>query len=504
MRRIKEVLRLKFEVGLNDSQIAASVQLARATVQDYLQRVAATGQKPEQLCALGDEELDRRLFPPREQRNTARPLPDWETIERELRRRGVTLLLLWREYADTHPDGYQYTQFLRHFRTWQRASRPPTMRQVHRAGETLEVDYAGMPLTVMDMGVAREGQVFVACLPCSQLVYAEMTWTQGQEDWLGSHVRALAAIGGCPEKLVPDNLKSGVTDAWYYDPVLNRAYHELAQHYRIAIVPARVRRPRDKSSVENAVKHVERWVLAPLRDRRFLSKAEANAAIAELVEAWNNRPFSPPREGSRRSLFEAVERAALKPLPSEPFVIGQWMTARVNVDYHIAVDDHYYSVPYRLVHAKVDVFLTATAVSVFAEGERVASHLRSFRRAQHTTLSEHMPPAHQAMARRTPERLREDTTALGLAIGAYVARLLDAREHPEQGVRACLGVLRLAKTYGRARLELACERALAAGAQSSRYVEQLLKADQRQPFLDAPRDDGLGQHANVRGSSYYN
>ena len=223
-----------------------------------------------------------------------------------------------------------------------------------------------------------------------------------------------------------------------------------------------------------------------------------------LVEAWNNRPFSPPREGSRRLLFEAIERSALKPLPAEPFAIGQWLTARVNVDYHIAVDDHYYSVPYRLVHERVDVFLTATAVSVFVRNERVASHPRSFRRAQHTTLCEHMPPAHQAMARRMPEKLREDAAALGMATGAYVARLFEAREHPEQGVRTCLGVLRLAKTYGRARLELTCERGLAAGALSSRYVEQLLKADQRQPFLDAPHDDGLGLHANVRGPGYYN
>ncbi|CAH2603472.1 protein of unknown function [Rhodovastum atsumiense] len=286
--------------------------------------MAATGLDYPQLCALSDEELDRRLFPPRELRDMSRPLPDWEVIDRESRRRGVTLRLLWLEYVAGQPDGYQYTQFLRHFRAWQRASRPTVMRQVHRAGEVLEVDYAGMTLTVMDLGVPREAQVFVACLPCSHLVYAEATWTQGQEDyWLGAHVRALTAIGGCPEKLVPDNLRSGVTDASYYDPVLNRAYQQLAQHYGIAVVPARVRRPRDKSSVEGAVKYAERWVLAPLRHRRFLSLAEANAAIAELVEAWNNRPFSPPREGSRRALFEAIERPALKPLLTEPFVIGQ-------------------------------------------------------------------------------------------------------------------------------------------------------------------------------------
>ena len=317
-------------------------------------------------------------------------------------------------------------------------------------------------------------------------------------------MHALNDIGGCPEKLVPDNLRSGVTEASYYDPVLNRSYHELARHYDIAIVPARVRRPRDKSSVESGVKHVERWVLAPLRHRRFLSLSEANAAIAEQIEAWNNRPFSPPREGSRRSLFEAIERTALKPLPAEPFVIGQWLTARANIDYHIAVDQHYYSVPCRLVHAKLDVFLTARAVTVFAKGERVACHARSFVPARHTTLAEHMPPAHQAMARRTPDRLREDAAALGMATGAYVERLLGAREHPEQGMRACLGVLRLARNYGPGRLELACERALAAGVLSSRYVEQLLKADQRQPFLDTRLEEGLGLHANVRGSSYYN
>jgi len=241
MRRIREVLRLKFNLGLNDSQVASGAGIARATVQDYLRRIAATGLDHEQLLALGDEALDQRLFPRR--RETGRPQPDWEVIERELRGRGVTLRLLWKEYQDGQSGGYQYTQFLRHFRAWQRASRPPVMRQVHRAGVALEVDYAGMTLTVVDMGVAREAQVFVACLPCSQLIYAEPTWTQGHEDWLGAHVRALAWIGGCPEKLVPDNLKSGVTDACYYDPVLNRSYHELARHYGIAVLPARVRRP---------------------------------------------------------------------------------------------------------------------------------------------------------------------------------------------------------------------------------------------------------------------
>jgi transposase len=246
------------------------------------------------------------------------------------------------------------------------------------------------------------------------------------------------------------------------------------------------------------------WVLAPLRHRQFFSLAEANAALAEKIEEWNSRPFTPPREGSRRSLFEAIERDKLRPLPATAFVVGQWLWARVNVDYHVVVDGHFYSVPYRLVHQRLDVFLTATAVTIFHNGERVASHPRSAAKAHHTTAGEHMPPAHQAIARRTPDRLRSEAAALGPAIGTYVNRLLGAREHPEQGVRACLGVLRLAGVYGKARLELACERALAAGVASSRYVERLLKADRRQPFLDAQAEDGLGDHANLRGPTYYN
>ncbi len=373
MRRIREVMRLKFQLGLNDTQVARGARLSRSTVQDYLRRIAATGADHEQLLALGDAELDQRLFPPRQASGARGALPDWENIERELRGKGVTLRLLWQEYLEVTPGGYQYTQFARLFRNWRETCRPPAMRQVHRAGAALEVDYAGMTLSIIDMGQRREAQIFVACLPCSQLIYAEASWTQGHEDWLGAHVRALAWIGGCPEMLVPDNLKGGVTHANYYDPVINRSYHELARHYGIAVLPARVRRPRDKSSVESSVNLVERWVLAPLRHRQLFGLEEANKAILEQVEILNARPFSPPREGCRRSLFEAIERTALKPLPAEPFAIGQWLSARVNVDYHIVVEQHYYSVPYRLLHSKVDVFLSATAVSVFVKGERVAS-----------------------------------------------------------------------------------------------------------------------------------
>jgi transposase len=504
MRRIKEVLRLKQVSELSDSAISRSARIARSTVKEYLDRAARAGLSWAVAEGLSEEEVERRLFVAAAARGTDRATPDWEVVEQELRGRGVTLRLLWLEYLSRHPEGWRYTQFCEHFHAWQQRSRPPRMRQRHRAGAALEVDWAGMTLPVVDAGIAREAQVFVACLPCSDLIYAEATWTQGQEDWLAAHVRAFAYIGGCPETLVPDNTKTAVSEAHYWDPVLNRSYQALARHYEVAIVPARVRKPRDKATAENAVRLVEMWVLAPLRHRQLLSLGEANAALIEKVEEFNNRPFAPPRQGSRRSLFEAIERSKLKALPAEPFVVGQWRLVRVNIDYHIAVDGHFYSVPYRLVQQKLDVFVTASAVAVFHRGERVASHRRSTATGHHTTLAEHMPPAHRAMAQRTPDRLRAEAAGLDPAIGTYVDRLLCAREHPEQGVRACLGVLRLAGAYGKERLALACERSLAAGVLSSRYVERLLKADRRQPFLDGGVEASLGEHANLRGSAYYN
>lgn len=502
MRRIREVLRLKFELGLSTAATAASARIARSTVKQYLDRLASTGLSYEQARAMDDADLDRRLFATPAVNSVDRPVPDWSGLERQLRGRGVTLKLLWLEYLADHPDGFRYTQFCERFHAWQQSSRPPTMRQQHRAGEALQVDYAGMTLTVRDAGTERQAQVFVACLPCSNLIYAEASWTQGIEDWLAAHVRTFAFLGGVPARLVPDNLKAGVTAASFYDPVLNRSYHELARHYDTVVVPTRVRRPRDKADVEQAVKLVEQWVLAPLRHRQLFSLAEANTALRAQVDALNDRPFAPPAEGSRRTLFEAIERAALKPLPVAPFVIGRWLTARVTLDYHIAVDSHYYSVPHRLVHKRVEVFLTPTAVTVFHAGERVATHARSTAKAQHTTLVAHMPPAHQVLAQRTPERLRQQAAALGVATAAYVDRLLTGCEHPEQGLRRSLGIVRLAARFGAEPVDAACRRALAAGALSTRYVEQVLRAGEP-PATPSGPEDGVGDHGNVRGPRYY-
>jgi len=505
MRRIREVLRLRGLLGENLTAIASGAGLARSTVRRYLQRADEVGiGKTLAAESLSDEALEAAIFPPAPVAGASRPLPDWDYVDRELRRhKQVTRKLLWLEYRTAHPDGYEFSQFKLLLAQWQKAAgRGLSMRQIHRAGVALQIDYAGDTQTVMDGGVAREAQIFVACLPCSGLIYAEATWTQSRQDWLSSHVRLFAFIGGVSEALICDNLKVGVTHSSFYDPVINASYAELAKHYGSAVLPARVRRPRDKPSVEGSVLIVERWVLAPLRNRQFFSLAELNEAVAKLVQEINDKPMSPPREGSRRSLFVAIERAALKPLPTEPYVVGEWkIQCRVNVDYHIALDHNFYSVPFSLAHKVVDAFITPSIVQILHRGERVASHQRASGQNQWVTLAEHMPPAHAAVANQTPDWVRAEAAKVGLATAAYVERLLTSRDYVQQGVRSCLGILRLARKYPHARVERACHHALSAGVTTSGYVEHLLKSSR--PIPDAPADEGVGSHANVRGARYY-
>src|SRR5882757_1956591 len=503
MRRIREVLRLRAALGQNITAIAAGAGMSRSTVREYLHRAQAAGIDAAKAAGLGDAALEAALFAPVEE--SRRPLPDWAKLDEELRRhKHVTRQLLWHEYKANHPDGYAFSQFKLLLKQWQKNSgRGLSMRQVHRAGEAVQVDYAGDTVTIMDQGVARVVQIFVACLPCSGLIYAEGTWTQGQEDWLSAHVRLFAYLGGVTARVVPDNAKVAVTHARYWDPVINASYAALIKHYGTAVLPARVRKPRDKPSVEGSVVQAYRWLLAPLRNRQFFSLAEFNKALWERLAELNDRPMAPPREGSRRQLFEAVERAALKPLPTEPFEIGQWqIDCRVNVDYHIVLERHFlYSVPYALVHKSVDAFLTAASVQITHRGQRVATHPRLSGAKRYSTLVEHMPPAHSAIANRTPDWVRSQAAKVGIATAAYIECLLGGRDHVEQGVRSCLGVLRLAAKYPKERMEAACQRALIAGVRSSRFVEDLLKAGR--PIPEPVGDDGAGRHANLHPSGTF-
>jgi transposase len=510
MRRIREVLRLRAELGPNLSAISAGAKLARSTVRAYLDRATAAGLDAAAADGLSETALEAALYPP-SPATDGRTLPDWAEVDQELRRhKHVTRKLLWMEYKTVQPDGLGFSQFKLRLSEWQKASgRGLSMRQVHHAGETVQVDYAGDTVAVMDDGRARAAQIFVACLPCSGLIYAEASWTQTTEDWLGAHVRLFSFLGGVPAKVVPDNLKVGVTHASYYDPVINASYAALIKHYGTAVVPARSRKPRDKPGVENGVLQACRWLLAPLRHRQFFSLTELNQAIALLLVELNDKPMAAPREGSRRSLFEAVESAALKRLPIEPYVVGHWATEHakegigvtVNVDYHVPVERNFYSVPYALVRKRVDVFVTRTGMQIFHRGERSASHARVGGENHWATLGEHMPPAHSAVAKRTPDWVRGQAAKVGVATAAYVERLLTGRDHVEQGVRSCLGILRLATRYPSEHLEAACVRAMSAGANSSGFVEHLLKSGR--PLVDPVAEDGIGHHGNIRGPGYY-
>lgn len=504
MRKIQEVLRLHFECGRSAREIARSLGVGRSTVGEYLWRATEAGLGWPLPAGLGEVELERRLFPPPPAAGTARPEPNWPEVHRELRRKGVTLALLWEEYQAACPEGYRYSWFCEAYREW--AGRLDlVMRQTHRAGEKLFVDYAGPTVAIIDRktGEVREAQIFVAALGASSYTYAEATWTQQTEDWIGSHVRAFAYFGGVPEIVVPDNLSSGVRRAHRYEALPNRTYRDMASHYGTAIIPARVRRPRDKAKVEAAVQLVERWILARLRHRKFFSLVELNAAIADERDRLNARPFK-KLPGSRRSLFEELDRPALQPLPAAPYEYADWKLVRVHIDYHVEVDGHYYSVPYQLVKQQLDARCTARTVEIFHKGARVASHVRSFLKGRYTTLKEHMPTAHREYAEWTPERLVRWAEKTGEATSGVAAVILASRVHPQQGFRSCLGLMRLAKAHGDERLEAACRRALDIGAASYRSVESILKNGLDREGL-APPGAPLPtvSHPNVRGSSFF-
>jgi transposase len=505
MRKIKEVLRLCWGHGLSKRKAAMSCAISRPSVNEYLRRAEEAGLTWPLPADLDDGALERLLFPCAPTLPAAaRALPDWSTIHRESKRKGVTLFLLWQEYRETHPEGYQYSWFCERYRAWQ-GTLDVVMRQDHRAGEKLFVDYAGQTVPVVDRltGEVREAQIFVAVLGASNYTYAEATWTQGLPDWISAHQRCFRYLGGVPEIVVPDNLRSGVTKAHRYEPDTNPTYQDMATHYGVAVLPARVRRPRDKAKVEAGVLVVERWILAVLRHRTFFSLAELNTAIRDLLEKLNARPFK-KLPGSRREHFECLDKPALQPLPIEPYVYAEWKKARVHIDYHVEVAGHYYSVPHALIKKQLDVRTTQNTIECFYRGNRVASHRRSHQKGRHTTVAVHMPEAHRQAGNWSPERLAHWAAKTGPATEQLIMDILASRKHPQQAYRSCLGVLRLGKAYGDERLEAACRRALTLGSHSYKSIESILKHrldDQplaEQQELALPED-----HDNIRGPAYY-
>jgi transposase len=505
MRKIKEVLRLH-QLGLGQREIARCCSIGQSSVHNYLKRAESAGVEWPLPADCDDAQLEELLFGRR--RVTARyekAEPDFGVVHEQLKsHKYVTLQLLWEEHIEQHPGGYGYSRFCDLYRRWRRKL-DVVLRQEHRAGEKMFVDYAGATIPVENpaTGEVRQARIFVAVLGASSYSYAAATWSQQLPDWLDSHVRAFEFFGGAPEIVVPDNLRSGVTHACRYEPDLNRGYQDMATHYGVAVVPARPRKPRDKAKVEAGVQVVERWIVAALRKRRFHSLGELNQAIAELLERINRRAFR-KRCGSRLSLYESLDRPALKPLPVERYELAEWKTARVNIDYHIEVERHYYSVPYQLVGQRVEARLTARTLEVFQRGRRVASHRRSQEPYRQTTVHEHRPKSHQQHLEWTPSRLIDWARNVGPATAAVFEKILSAKPHPEMGYRSCLGILRLSKMHSRERVEAASRRALHFDACSYQSLKSILASGlDRQPLEGSPPEPAPVEHPNIRGADYY-
>lgn len=505
MRKISEVLRQRFELKCSYREIARSLNVGITTISEYLARARAAGIEWPLPEGMSEQELYDKLFLPNKKISKERPLPDWDWVYQELRKKGVTLQLLWREYRENHPEGLSYSHFCDCYRAYTKAT-TPVMRQIYKGGEKTFVDYAGMTMPWLELttGEIHEAQIFVGSLGASQYTFTEATATQELSDWIQSHARMWEYFNGVSAMVVPDNLKSGVTKAHRYDPDINANYQHISQHYGFAIVPARVREPKDKAKVESAVGCVERQILAALRHITFTSIAEINAAIKPRLEAFNQQSFQKMKI-SRRALFESVDKPALKPLPPERYQYAHWQLAKVHIDYHFVFDNHYYSVPYQYIHHEVEIRATAKTVECFYKTKRIAAHQRSYLRYKYTTLTEHMPSAHRAHAEWTPERMKRWANKIGPHTMKFIESLIAARPFPEQGYRACLGILRLGTRHGEERLEKACAIAYDAGATRYQQVELILKnrLDTLTPSQTNTDTPSISQHDNIRGSDYY-
>lgn len=504
MRKIREILRLKYECRQSIRDISSSCSVGKSTVSDYVLRASAAGLTWPLPDDMGDAELEQKLFPSAtgtSQRN--RFIPDWVEVHKELKRKGVTLALLWHEYKSNNPEGYQYSWFCHQYADWV-GKIDLVMRQEHRAGEKLFVDYAGQTMEIVNRltGEVKTAQIFVAVLGASNYTFAEATWSQSLPDWIGSHARAFDFFGGVPEVVVPDNLKSGVNKACYYEPDINPTYQDMAGHYSTVVLPARVREPRDKAKAETGVQIVERWILAKLRNHTFFSLAELNTEISRLLDELNDKSFQ-KLPGSRKSMFETLDHPALKPLPIEPYLFAEWKKATVNIDYHLEVDGHYYSVPYQLVKKKVDVRMTSATVECFYKNKRVAAHKRSYQKGRHTTIKEHMPTRHQKYLEWSQERFLRWAKKIGPQTVKLTEQILSSRTYPQQAYRSLLGILRLGKSYSDERLEAACGRAIVIGATSYRSVESILKNGLDSKPLPEKETSPPVRHQNIRGSQYY-
>lgn len=507
IKKIREILRFKFKLGLKNRTIGRMVNASPSSISRYTSPFQQQGLNWAQLEVMGDDEIIDIVY----QRKSIRSKkdfiePDFKYIHQELKLKTVTLQLLWEEYSETYKErAYSRTQFCKMYKSW-RNKLKVTMRQIHKAGDKLFIDYAGSTVPIVDghSGEIRNAQIFIAVMGASNYTYAEATWTQTLPDWISSHVRAFSYFQGIPALCVPDNLKSCSSKACRYEPEINRTYADMIQHYDTAVLPARPRKPRDKASAEVGVQIVGRWILAKLRHQQFFTLFELNQAIAKLLVELNLKPFQ-KLPGSRLSQFEAIDKPALKPLPATPYVYAEFKKVHLGFDYHIEIDGHYYSAPYELTKEPIEVRITENIIEIFNKGTRVASHIRSYRRSGYTTVPEHMPKKHQKHMQWTPGRFLNWANSIGPKTFYLTKHIIEIKRHAEQAYRVCLGLLNLCKLYGKERLEAACNRAIHYHTLTRRSVAEILKSGlDKQPLLEIPPQPKLTDcHKNIRGPEYF-
>ena len=505
MRKLKEIIRLKFSGGLTHRQIAKSLSVSPSVISTYTNRVAQMGITAWPLDDKWTDSELRRQFLTTKVKPKRHTLPNWHEVKIELSNKIVTLQLLWEDYIALNPAGYySYNHYCRMYKKWLKLQKP-AMRQTHKAGEKLFVDYCGPTATVVDRatGECMSAQVFVAVMGATNYTFAEATWSQKLEDWCMSHVRCFSYLGGVPNMVIPDNLRSAVQRAHLYEPDLNPTYQQLAAHYDTVVIPARPRKPKDKAKAEVGVQIVERWIMARLRKDVFYSLRELNARILELLYILNSKVMK-QYEVSRTELFTRLDKPALKALPSHPYRYVRIKKVRAHIDYHVDVDKHYYSVPYSLVKQMLEAHISAELVTIYHQGEQVAVHPRSRQLGGHTTNEVHMPKAHQ-LQKWSPERFERWAKKIGVHTYHFIRQTLARKRYPEQSYRTCIGLLNLQKTYTSSRLDAACERALHIGVLKMKVVKDILDKGLDKHPLPKEKPDLLRhiQHGNIRGNDYY-
>lgn len=502
MIKIREIARLYLELNLGIRAIARSCNISTSTASIYVDRIKNLGATYKDISVLDDDAL-YELICPEEENKIKRIQPDFDYIFHELKKKHVTLQLLYEEYKRDNPDGYKRSQFYNLYRRWLK-TKDPVMRFNHKPGERMFVDFSGEKPHYCDptTGHRAEVELFVSVLGASSYTFAYAVPDQTKESLVKANVKALEYYGGSPLYIVPDNLKASVTKPCYYDPEINKAFLAMASHYNMAVMPTRVRRPKDKAKVESAVLQVERRIIAVLRNRTFLSIYELNEAILEEVNKLNRRPLS-GMDKSRYDLFMEIEKEALRPLPVERFEMASWKKAKVHIDYHVQVEKSYYSVPYTIIGEDVDIRYTDRVVEVYHKNRRVASHMRTYDKGRFITDKLHMPHSHRKYLEWTPERIKSWGEKIGINTKNLIDAVMKNKEHAEHAFRACLGIIRLAKIYPPERVDMACRKALDLGALNYRSVKSLLERKLETTAIVTDEKGITPVHDNIRGSIYY-